>query len=101
MATLTEIEILSRIEAANAMKDEVSDEVASRFPNLYPKMHGDGKTIKAGTRINCNGRLKRALKDITDTAENNPESAPASWEEIPYKNGKRIDKDGHRKDGAK
>jgi hypothetical protein len=92
MQELSPFEILIRLNAVSAMKDEVSDEIASRFPNLYPKMNGDGKTIKAGTRINCNGRLKRALKDVRDSEKNSPEHSPASWEEIPYKNGKRTDK---------
>jgi hypothetical protein len=46
--------------------------------------------IKAGTRINWNGVLKKAAVDIWDTEANNPDNAPTLWEDINYKAGHRI-----------
>ena len=46
--------------------------------------------IKAGTRINWNGTLKRAAVDLWDTEENNPDNAPTLWEDINYRAGHRI-----------
>jgi hypothetical protein len=46
--------------------------------------------VKAGTRINWNGQLKKAAADLWDTAENNPDNAPALWEDINYVNGIRV-----------
>ena len=43
--------------------------------------------IPAGTRINWHGNIYRAIEDIEDIVGNNPDNAPALWEEIKYKNG--------------
>lgn len=83
-------QILMRILAASEMKDEASDEKASRFPGLYPKLKEDGALIKAGARIERDGMLYRARADLWDTAENTPENAPALWDRILYKKGIRI-----------
>lgn len=74
------------MESAAAM-DDVS---ASTVPELYPKLKGDGSLVNAGTRINWNGQLKKAAADLWDTPENNPDNAPALWEDIHYVNGYRI-----------
>ena len=63
---------------------------ASNSVLLYPTLKGDGSLIKAGTRINWNGTLKRAAVDLWDTAENTPNVATDIWEDINYKNGYRI-----------
>lgn len=68
----------------------VDDQTASVAPELFDFMTGDGSLIKAGTRINWHGTLKRAAVDLWDTEENNPDKAPALWEDIPYKGGIRI-----------
>jgi hypothetical protein len=46
--------------------------------------------VKHGTRINWNGVLKKAAVDLWDTPENNPDNAPALWEDIQYRAGHRI-----------
>jgi hypothetical protein len=46
--------------------------------------------IAAGTRINWYGNIMRAIVDIEDIVDNNPDNAPILWEEIKYKNGYRI-----------
>lgn len=69
---------------------EATDMTASTMPEAFPKLKGDGSLVRAGTRINWQGMLKRAAVDLWDTAENTPENAPALWEDIDYKDGIRI-----------
>lgn len=73
-----------------AMRDGAPDELASVAVHVYPELNEDGELISAGTRINWNGAIKRAAADLWDTAENNPDNAPALWEDINYKEGYRI-----------
>lgn len=68
---------------------EMTDPEASTLPEMFPKLKQDGTLVKAGTRINWNGQLKKAAVDLWDTAENNPDNAPALWEDINYTNGYR------------
>lgn len=75
------------IEQASASLD---DKTASEAAELFPKLKGDGSLIKAGTRINHNGVIKKAAVDLWDTAENSPDNAPALWEDIQYRDGHRI-----------
>ena len=72
--------------AANVL----TDADASNSVLLYPTLKGDASLIKAGTRINWNGTLKRAAVDLWDTAENTPDAATDLWEDIDYKDGYRI-----------
>lgn len=72
------------------LRTGASDAVASTAVSAYPKLTKDGALVKAGTRINWNGVLKRAAADLWDTAENNPDNAPALWENINYRDGYRI-----------
>lgn len=68
----------------------LDDKIASTSPSLFPRLTGGGTLVKAGTRINWNGTLKRAAVDLWDTAENNPDNAPTLWEDIAYREGYRI-----------
>lgn len=75
----------------------VDDKTASIAPELFDVMRYDERLeneeiplIKAGTRINWNGTLKRAAVDLWDTKENNPDNAPTLWEDIVYRAGHRI-----------
>ena len=81
------LRIRAIIEQASASLD---DKTASEAAMLSPKLKHDGSLIKAGTRINWNGTLKRAAVDLWDTEENNPDNAPALWEDIAYRQGIRI-----------
>ena len=78
------------IAAFLAMRDGATDALASVATPLYPDLNENGSLIKAGTRIKWKGLLKRAAVDLWDTKENNPENAPALWEDIAYKEGYRI-----------
>ena len=68
----------------------LDDKVASEGAELFPALKQDGSLVKAGTRINWNGMLKMAAVDLWDTAENNPDNAPALWQDIAYRQGIRI-----------
>lgn len=68
----------------------LDDKTASTAGMLFPRLKQDGALIKAGTRINWNGKLKRAAVDLWDTEENNPDNAPTLWEDIAYRDGYRI-----------
>ena len=68
----------------------LDDKTASETPELFGKLNQNGELVKAGTRVNWNGVLKRAASDLWDTAENNPDNAPTLWEDIAYKDGIRI-----------
>ena len=75
------------VEQAAASLD---DKTASTAATLFPRLRQDGALVKAGTRINWNGTLKRAAVDLWDTPENNPDNAPNLWADIQYRNGYRI-----------
>lgn len=75
------------IEQASSSLD---DQIASDAVTLFPKLKQDGSLVKAGTRINWNGKLKRAAVDLWDTVENNPDNATALWTDISYREGYRI-----------
>lgn len=68
----------------------LDDAIASRAAAIYPTMQYDGGLIKAGTRIQWGTALKRAAVDLWDTKENDPDNAPALWEDIMYRDGIRI-----------
>lgn len=80
-------ELRAIIEAATA---ELDDKTASGGAELFQTLSGDGSLVKAGTRINWKGALKRAAVDLWDTAENTPDAAPTLWEDIAYRDGIRI-----------
>lgn len=81
------IKIRHAIEESSISLD---DKTASEAPELFPRLKGDNSLIKAGTRINWNGAVKRASVDLWDTETNNPDNAPTLWEDILYKDGIRI-----------
>lgn len=82
----------ARLQRQNILIGSASleDKEASKTPELFGKLNENGELIKAGTRINWSGTLKRASVDLWDTKENNPDNAPTLWEDIEYKNGIRI-----------
>lgn len=82
----------ARMQRKNILLGSVNldDKTASQTPELFSKLNENGDLIKAGTRINWNGVLKRASVDLWDTKENNPTNTPSLWEDISYKDGIRI-----------
>lgn len=75
------------IVQASASLDDAS---ASNAAELFPTLKQDGSLVRAGTRINWHGTIKRAAVDLWDTEANDPEEAPHLWEDIAYKQGYRI-----------
>lgn len=73
-------------QAAASLPDKEASEGAA----LFPRLKQDGALVKAGTRVNWNGILKRAAVDLWDTDANNPDNAPTLWENIAYRGGYRI-----------
>lgn len=74
----------------SSVANTVDDQTASTTATLFPKYKTDGSLLKAGSRINWGGVVKRASVDLWQTPENNPDKAPDLWEDIPYKDGYRI-----------
>lgn len=75
------------IEQASASLD---DKTASTAHTLFPNLKGDGSLVKAGTRINWKGMIKKATMDMWDTEAITPDNAPNLWEDIQYREGYRI-----------
>lgn len=75
------------IVQASASLDDAS---ASNAAELFPALKQDGSLVRAGTRINWHGTIKRAANDLWDTEQNNPDNAQTLWEDIAYKQGYRI-----------
>lgn len=78
------------IAALVRLREAATDEQASRAVELYPTLKNNGALIKSGTRILWNGVLKRAAVDVWDSEGNNPDNAPALWEDVLYREGYRI-----------
>lgn len=68
----------------------LDDKTASEGAMLFPRLKQDGSLVKAGTRINWYGVVKRAAVDLWDRADNDPDNAPALWEDIAYRDGIRM-----------
>lgn len=68
----------------------LDDKTASTAVTLSRRMQYNGSLIHAKTRINWKGKLKRAAVDLWDTEQNNPDNAPALWEDIAYRDGFRL-----------
>lgn len=68
----------------------LDDAKASTAPDMFPRLKENGELVRAGTRINWNGVVKKAAVDLWDTKENNPDNAPTMWADLPYKDGYRI-----------
>jgi hypothetical protein len=87
---MTRKEAEALVQALVTLREGADDAVASLSVGAYPTLKADGTLIKAGTRINWHGQIKRAAVDLWDMAENNPDNAPALWEDISYRDGYRI-----------
>lgn len=87
---LTRFEAQEIIKALVALRTDATDAQASKAIYAYPRLSENNALIPSGTRINWNGTIKRAAVDLWDTAENNPDNAPALWEDINYREGYRI-----------
>ena len=73
------VQLRSAIETAAQSLDE---NTAAAVVTLFPTLHGDGSLIRAGTRIQWNGKVIRAKVDLWDRADHSPENAPTLWDGI-------------------
>ena len=81
------IQLRAVIEQAAQTIDE---KTISEAPELCRTLKQDGSLVRAGTRINWNGTIKKAAVDIWDTEANDPDHAPSLWADIAYRDGYRI-----------
>ena len=87
---LTKNEVLDLFILKQINSLDIPDATASRMADYFPTLTGDGSLIKAGTRINWGGTIKKAAVDLWDTETNTPDAAPTLWTDIAYKDGIRI-----------
>ena len=87
---MTRADALKLRAIAEKAAESLDDKMASEGALLFPRLKGNGELIKAGTRINYNGTIKKAAVDLWDTEGNNPDNAPSLWEDISYREGIRI-----------
>ena len=81
------IQLRAVIEQAAQTLDE---KTISEAPELCRTLKQDGSLVRAGTRINWNGTIKKSAVDIWDTEANDPDHAPSLWADIDYRDGYRI-----------
>ena len=81
------LKLRALVEQASA---SLPDKEASEGAALFPRLKADGSLIKAGTRINWKGTIKRAAVDLWDREDSTPDNAPTLWEDIAYRQGYRI-----------
>ena len=70
--------------------ESLDDKTASTAPEMFGKLKQSGALVKAGTRINWNGVVKKANVDLWDTAENSPDNATDLWSDLAFHDGYRI-----------
>ena len=70
--------------------DRLDDKEASEVVTLFPNYKENGELVSAGTRIKWNGKIKKAAVDLWATELNNPDNAPALWQDIMYRDGIKI-----------
>ena len=68
----------------------LDDAQASQAAPLFPRLKSTGEQVKAGTRINWNGVVKRAAVDLWDTENNDPDHYGVLWDDLAYRDGIRI-----------
>ena len=81
------IQLRAIIEQAAQTLDE---KTISEAPELCRTLKQDGSLVRAGTRINWNGTIKKAAVDLWDTKANDPDHAPSLWADIDYRDGYRT-----------
>ena len=81
------IQLRAVIEQAAQTLDE---KTISEAPELCRTLKQDGSLVRAGTRINWNGTIKKAAVDLWGTKANDPDHAPSLWSDIDYRDGCRI-----------
>ena len=81
------IQLRAVIEQAAQTLDE---KTISEAPEFCRSLKQDGSLVRAGTRINWTGTIKKAAVDLWDTEVNDPDHAPSLWADVAYRDGYRI-----------
>lgn len=84
------IRIRKIIETSVSTSPDVDDKTAVTVVTLLPEYKNDGSLLRAGTRINWKGEVKKAAVDLWQTPKNNPDNEPDLWKTLRYKDGYRY-----------
>ena len=87
---MTREEALRLRAAMEQAAPSLDDKTASTAAEMFPALKNDGSLVRAGTRVNWRGVVKRAAVDLWDTIENDPDHAKDLWADILYRDGIRI-----------
>lgn len=86
---MTEAEARKLRRAMETAAETLDDKTASTAPHMFRQLNEDGSLVKAGTRINWNGQVKKAAADLWDQADQDPDHAPDLWADLDYVDGVR------------
>lgn len=86
---MTEAKARSLRQAMEAAAESLDDKTASTAPELFRQLKEDGSLVRAGTRINWKGQVKKAAADLWDRADQDPDHAPDLWAGLDYVDGVR------------
>lgn len=87
---MTRAEAIAMRAAMEQAAVSLDDKAASTAAEMFPALKNDGSLVRAGTRVNWRGVVKRAAMDLWDTVDNDPDHAKALWEDLLYRDGIRI-----------
>lgn len=78
-APVTQAQAVSVRTAIETAVQSLDDNAAASVVSLFPVLKQDGSLIKAGTKINWQGKIVKALVDLWDREDHNPDNAPTLW----------------------
>lgn len=86
---MTKEEAVRLRAAVEIASESLIDRMASTVPELFRRLTGSGEAVKAGTRINWGGTVKRAAVALWDRVDQDPDHAPELWTDLDYVKGVR------------
>lgn len=86
---MTKEEAIRLRAAMEKAAESLDDKTASTAPHMFRRLTGDGSLVKAGTRINWNGQVKKAAADLWDREDQDPDHATTIWTDLDYVDGVR------------
>ena len=81
-APVTHAQAVSVRTAIETAVQSLDDNASAAVVSLFPSLKQDGSLVKAGTKINWHGKIVKALVDLWDREEHNPDNAPTLWVEL-------------------
>lgn len=79
-APVTHAQAVSVRTAIETAVQSLDDDASATVVSLFPTLKQDGGLIRAGTKINWQGKIVKALVDLWDREDHNPTNAPTLWE---------------------